>query len=665
MTSLPTPYDRAQELRQQLQTKRVLFVLDGFERQLRAYSSLDAVYQRGDTTDTSRETRACVDQTAARLLKEIAAGATCAKLLLTTRLQVSDLEDRAGDALAGVLNLDLEKLPRDDAVAFMRAQGVKKGTDAEIANVCDAYGNHPLSLRLLSVLIKRDAHTPGDIVAAPRHDVYPELIQRQHHVLEQSYDVLPEGERALLSRIAAFRRPMTYAALAIFNDFGDEAKFDAALEDLRARGLLQRDTARNRYDLHPLVRRYAYERLTDKTAVHSLLRDYFAAMPVPDVNNVLSLEDLAPVIELFYHTVNAGLSHDAVRLYDARLSEPLYFRLGAYQTEIELLSAFFPNGEDQPSSLDDGKELSLVMNALATSYGVTGQPRRATSIHKRIIALNEQAGNVARSISELGNLGSEQIILGELEASEKNLKRAITLSRNVTNRFSEAITHQEFGLLLSYRGEFDEAEKELATGIELHSDTLGGQWWRGTSWMYRAQSALLRRDASQAIKSAREARRLKDIEFPGVGRVERDIIVTEWLLGAALLMEGEDLSVAATHLDEALMRCRRINLVESEPDILLSLARWQRAHGNAKEALTNAEQALAIADRCEFRLKQAEIHNFLARLAFEAGDRAAARQHAETAHERAWCDAPPHCYKPALDEAEKTLKKLGVDYRSN
>src|SRR6266852_5953750 len=41
----PTTYDRAQELRRLLQNKGMLFVLDGFERRLRAYASLDAAYK--------------------------------------------------------------------------------------------------------------------------------------------------------------------------------------------------------------------------------------------------------------------------------------------------------------------------------------------------------------------------------------------------------------------------------------------------------------------------------------------------------------------------------------------------------------------------------------------------------------------------------------------
>ena len=106
---------------------------------------------------------------------------------------------------------------------------------------------------------------------------------------------------------------------------------------------------------------------------------------------------------------------------------------------------------------------------------------------------------------------------------------------------------------------------------------------------------------------------------------------------------------------------RRINLVESEPDILLAWARWHRAKGKPEEARGHAEEALAIADRCEYRPRQAEIHNFLARLALEGGDHPAAAEHAATAYERAWCDGPSHCYKPALDEAERLLNELGVE----
>jgi hypothetical protein len=62
-----------------------------------------------------------------------------------------------------------------------------------------------------------------------------------------------------------------------------------------------------------------------------------------------------------------------------------------------------------------------------------------------------------------------------------------------------------------------------------------------------------------------------------------------WLLGAAHLAGG-DLPAAERHLGEALTRCRGINAIAHEPDILLELARLRLVQDNPAE-----EQAFAAA----------------------------------------------------------------------
>ena len=114
---------------------------------------------------------------------------------------------------------------------------------------------------------------------------------------------------------------------------------------------------------------------------------------------------------------------------------------------------------------------------------------------------------------------------------------------------------------------------------------------------------------------------------------------------------GEELplgepAAAQPHLNKTLTRCRRVNLVELEPSILLV---WARLHQDREPA----QRALAIADRCEYRLDQADIHNFLARLALDSGKPAEAREHAQKAKDCAYCDGPPHYYKPAYEEAKR------------
>ena len=76
------------------------------------------------------------------------------------------------------------------------------------------------------------------------------------------------------------------------------------------------------------------------------------------------------------------------------------------------------------------------------------------------------------------------------------------------------------------------------------------------------------------------------------------------------------------------------------------------------EARKLGHEALEIADRCEYRLQQADIHNALARMAQDAGDTSTARKHATTAHERAFCDGPPYAYQHALDTVDALLHEL-------
>ncbi len=199
---------------------------------------------------------------------------------MTTRLRPRILEVYGGLLLQGCLEKELTQLQPADAVAFFRAQGVR-GSRTEIEAACAPYGYHPLSLRLLAGLIIGDLQQPGDIAVARRLDVSGDLKQRQHHVLEQAYSSLTPTRQKLLSRIACFRSAVSYEALAKTCEVSETSQvFDADLRDLLARGLLHRAEKTNHYDLHPIVRRYAYDRLTgtDRTTAHTQLRDYFAAV---------------------------------------------------------------------------------------------------------------------------------------------------------------------------------------------------------------------------------------------------------------------------------------------------------------------------------------------------------------------------------------------------
>jgi len=648
-----------------------LLVLDGFERELRAFAGMNAAYQ-GDKAEDRPDARACISPSAATFLQQIAAPMS-SRVLITSRLLPKEL---AG--LDGCQYEPLRGLQPDDAVAFFRQAGVQ-GTTAEIRAACQPYNYHSLCLRLLCGYVVKHHARPGNIAVAPQYDAVRDAKGREHHILEVSYNALSAELQQLLSQIAAFRSPVDYATVAGFVNrksviqmFRYQCRkainrllrqrqptggLPADLRELVERGLLFRDG--EKYDLHPIVRKYAYEGLGNKQAIHAQMRDYFATVPVPEEKQVQSVEDLAPVIELYHHTVRAGQYDEALKLFSDRLASLLYYRFGAYQTQIELLRLLFPQGENNLPQLKNERDQGWTLNALANSYSLSGQPRQAVPLFEAGAKIYEGQGDKKNLPIALGNLADmAQIYIGELAAAEQNLQRSIQLCREIENEFWEAVGYQKLGRLLAYRGAFEESAQELNTALAPFSK-LGATQSECVVWAYLALRCLLMGDGDGAKVAAERSRQLADVR-----KYERDIILSEWLLGASLVAQASQnpspnqlLTTAETHLNEALTRCRRINMVDHEPDILLALARWHRLRGTF-QAHQFATEALEIANRCEYRLKQADIHNFLALLALEASDPAAAKKHLDIAKERAWCDGEPHWYKPALDEAERLRQQL-------
>lgn len=663
-SDLPSTHDRMQALYNLLRERRFLILLDGFERILRAYARLDAAYI-GETfeEDERGDFRSCVDPNAGRFLQDLAAGPMKSCVLITSRLFPREL-----DGLAGCRAEELAGMDPDDAATFMRAQGVTKGMRAEIEAACEPYGYHPLALRLLAGVVAKDKRTPGDIRVAARHPVLPELKGKErHHILLVSYDALDKQKRMLLSRLAAFRSPMAYDAVAVLNPYNKEGDFENALQELIDRGLLLFDTKDGRYDLHPIVRQHAYERLSDKKGVHTRLRDYFASVPTLKASEVENMEDLAPTIELYRHTVGAGLYDEALDLFRQRLTNTLYFRFGAYEACIELLRTLFPDGEDRLPRLKSERDQSWAMNELAISYSRSGRPGRAVPLFQAAVALDETAGEEPDRAPVLLNLADAQLSIGQFRGAEGSVTHAVALCRSVDRQVVSAIGQMQMAVGLAYRGALADSARMLDAGRELlaaarqtHAQCVLQSW--------SAFCALLTGNGRAGLEHAGHALALYEALAGELQPRERDLVRTLWLLGWSHTALASDdnrdragrLTEAERHLAEALTRCRRINLVELEPNILLTWARWHRAKGDPDQAKKDAEDALYIADRCEYRLVQAGCHNFLALLALEAGNPEEAASEAQKGYERAWCDGPPYSYKPALDEATRLLKDLAA-----
>ena len=187
------PRPQADLLLDFLRQPGTLLILDGFERALRAFSSMMAAYQGDESrnqanqrigesdeganptsipsiphTDSDRD---CISPVAEHFLRcLVTLPGIRSKVLMTTRLRPRIVEGHGEELLLGCCERELTQMDPADAVAFFRGQGIR-GARAEIEAACAPYGYHPLSLRLLAGLVANDLRQPGDIAAARRLDV--------------------------------------------------------------------------------------------------------------------------------------------------------------------------------------------------------------------------------------------------------------------------------------------------------------------------------------------------------------------------------------------------------------------------------------------------------------------------------------------------------------
>lgn len=85
-----------------------------------------------------------------------------------------------------------------------------KGSPAQIEAVCSTYGNHSLTLRLLSGLIFFHPEHPGDIAVAAEYNLVTDPETRTYYILSKVYEAMHPEISELLSRISALRSTTTY-----------------------------------------------------------------------------------------------------------------------------------------------------------------------------------------------------------------------------------------------------------------------------------------------------------------------------------------------------------------------------------------------------------------------------------------------------------------------
>jgi len=677
--------DREAELLRHLTEQPFLLVLDGLERLLLAYHRMDASSFADDNYDAESANivvgaigppsfasqtflaqprlRQTIDRHVGAFLRKLAQ-VKASRILITSRLYPSDLQNITSEAMLGFFPYELAGLSDNDAVGLWRALGVS-GSRQELVPMFRSFDSHPLLVQALASEVARDRNAPGEF--AGWKDGHPQfdptslpLAQRKFHILHHALTGLDGHAREVLTTLVAFRIPATFDTLEALLVGEDKTNanvndLDWALTELEDRGLIGWDREANRYDTHPIVRGVVWQLVgkQDQDAIYAAMEAYFEPMVVREWEDVTSLDDLASAIQHYHTLVELRRYDDAVALFRGRLENATHFRVAAHQERIAWLEALFPNGVGESPALTEVKDQCFTLNALAISYEISGQPGRAKWLYSRNNALCEQAGDKRDRRVVLANSSEVSRVIGDLRDSVENVQQAIVLNRALEYEFDESVSLEIFGLVLGATGEVEPACLALRRSQNIFLK-LSHLQYLGVVTASLAELSLWHGDICIATVLADRAWALGNVR-----KNEQDFIRAALLQGKAALGSG-DIAKAEERLHYALSRARAVNAVELELPALVAITALMCRHGDLTDGRARLDDVWDAAERGPYPLFEADAFNVLADIALAENDREGAINAANCAYRAAWCNGPPFAYHWGLEKAKSHLEALGA-----
>ncbi len=406
--------DKTTEVVAALSNHKFLLIFDGFERILKGYAYMTAMYFEEDSISNDREKdtitetfdvrqRTPITPKAEKLLKSLCAGKS--KTLITTRLNPATVE-----GLGGIKHIQLTGLSKTDTIAFLKLEGIS-GTESDMVRAGAVYNNHPLMLKLLSSALKRSF--TKDIKKAFTDSYFTEKIINEKEpkkILDTSFRLLNKYEQKVALTISVFRTTFNFNAARALFTFDpkkelfpkmNSKKLEAILIELCNLGFILHNEHSQLFDFHPIMRSYLYNTLTGKDNVHQLAADYFNRIPQKD--KVISLTDLEPVIELFHHLIRGNNFAQAYSLYISRLSTPLQIQLSQNRICVELLIQLLGTKNILPNQISKTTQ-GHFFNNLAFCYLKLGEMDNAIECYLKSILIYYEEKKIENLSVVLHNL---------------------------------------------------------------------------------------------------------------------------------------------------------------------------------------------------------------------------------------------------------------------
>lgn len=593
------------------------------------------------------------------------------RVLVTTRLFPVELETPTEAPLPGCRSDKLHGFSEDEVIELFDDSGVRvERVDA--LSVTSKYEHHPLAVRLVIGVVQNDALGDG-LDAANESDIVSQLVPRSNHILQIAYESLVPENQILLSAVSAFRGSIERGGvLAAERAGGGRGKEEVrgAIRDLMRRNLLMYDDRKKLFDLHPVVRKYAYDRLVNREQIHMQLGEYFQSFDTG--RRAESRSQLDPVVELFHQYVDMGDQYSALRLLYERLHSALVGDFGDVATGVELFTKLESSAESRqfeanPASIWYwyGLEFGKLLRVAGFAKDALKWTQRPSLDGRRVIyGIRKLADdNIKRSLDRARCLVSLGRFSGAWDCAVATI-RDFQSSQSFfgTGTIAELRALQlELGAASSYMGNYDEAEELLLAWLDcLRQGSLSnheGCLIDARRHRYLAQNALFREDQ-------RALSRYLGVLGGLVERLPRERARFSWEADMCLCLQvrawsalGEARRVqnAEMELGGLLRHANQVGLHEVEIEALHALAVLGLERGEVKVAERRALTMTSLAERGRLMPRVADGLLLLARVYDDRGEFDKRKMYGERAMSIAASDEVG--YVPVADRARRLLSR--------
>lgn len=488
---------------------------------------------------------------------------------------------------------------------------VTKQNAPAIAQICHRLDGIPLAIELAAARVqvlrvdqvsaRLDNRfrllTGGSRTALPRHQTLRALI-------DWSYDLLPQAERALLGRLSVFAGGWTLEsaeAICIGEGIGPDDVLDLLIQ-LVNKSLVNSDRAQgaeSRYHLLETIRQYARDKLLEAGGgerVREQHLGYFlklAEQAEPELrgpNQVALLDMLENELDNLRAALEWALEcniEKGLRLASALMW--LWHLHGHASEGIEWLDRALSTqpGEDDVNPLPRTRAKALQMNGLLKIF--QSNPGGAQPLLEESLRLHKELGPTGRQgiAVALWGLGTVAAYQGNNTKSKALSEESLTLFRELGDKFGVTEALNTLGDIALTEGDYEQARKLWEESLAIKRER-GDKDGIAFSLAQLGNVAFLEGDYTRANPLYEEASTL----FREVGN-KFYASAAFYSLGETAWAQG-NYEHAAKKYEEALKLGQGVDEGRAAAFVLYDLGAMARSQGNYDQAVKMLEEAVAL-----------------------------------------------------------------------